>query len=361
MFDQNALKAQMEKLYEPKQHNWKTDITYGIMKDPNLGFIHRPRPPGAGTVKVGCVDATYARTTPAAVSPQPVAQARGYAKNVPVLFTPTPGSVMEPARGFDPRVASSTQSSQYGHIAESIERKVVGPSPSVSAGEPAATPKARTKAPAIMIGYTQEQSMPLEQLGKINPNDDYRVRHRLTSCIVWDCGKGFMRTVAYDATPPWAQRDSGKTVPIPLSRAATTYTQVQTKESGLQTNRIIYQISVLVRSLPGQCWRLLNPAAFGDQRANIRQLAKSSGFIVVESYHIRERINAIVITHDTCHDHDNRSFNTALASQWQHIVEMEHRPKQEFQDLGGPLGGGILMFMMHVPPLGLKLSSYSKS
>lgn len=49
-----------------------------------------------------------------------------------------------------------------------------------------------------------------------NPNYTYAAHHNITSCIVWDCGHGPMKTLAYEEAPVWLQGQRRNTVPLPF-------------------------------------------------------------------------------------------------------------------------------------------------
>lgn len=189
------------------------DLTSGIMTDnTTLGIIHSPRPPDSGHMTVGFVNTRYAKIASATVQTQS-AQSRGYTTSGPVLVTPTPGSIMEPTQGFDPRIASSKQSFQYGHIAESVGITVQRLGPGVRGGEAANKPNARHKVQYDMTGSTQGQGVPMGDLGVANPNYNYLPHHHLTSCIIWDGGNGLIKARSYKYPPVWAQGNKGKYEP----------------------------------------------------------------------------------------------------------------------------------------------------
>lgn len=240
--------------------------------------------------------------------------------NDPVLVAPSLGANIEPSKGVDPRIRSSAQTCQYGHMSELGGSKVMQPGRGVRSGEAASVPKARIKLPNHMMGSTQGQGVYMEngryqsELQLFCSSQPY-----LAHCL------GLREWLAEDAS---VRGSVGVDTREEWQRYANSFWRKRSKAYFFSDYRdrfthvsITYQKRVFILSPLGLVWKLRNLAAVGDSRGNLRLLANSTRVIVIEGCYLWAGINGVKHTHDSVHVQDDRNRSTQFVYQWHPVVE----------------------------------------
>lgn len=122
---------------------------------------------------------------------------------------------MEPTRGLDPRIASSQQTYALAHIVEPFgERELLAGLGAASGEETAGEPTPRIPLPDELSDVAHGRGIAVSVLYMSAPQ--HRTFHNPhVSCIVWDCGHGFMGSLSYGEAPVSARGPKGTPVAVP--------------------------------------------------------------------------------------------------------------------------------------------------